>query len=796
MSRAGSAAVLAGGLVLGVASVASYLVKRAYAPVSRSIAFQAFPGKRYRPAAAAVGAPSGHLEVLPSQYPRVRRDDTEETLHGVIIQDPYRWLEDADSPDVAEFVEEQNVLTQSVLDQCTTRPAFSKLLEKLMDYEKFGTPFKKGQRYYYTHNTGLQAQSVVYSQSSLDGEPVVLIDPNTLSADGTVALSSWAFSEDGSTLAYALSSGGSDWQTVHVLGVDPGMGATTQHPDTLRHVKFSCLAWTHDGRGFFYNRFPPPPEGGGEAGTETARADNQELAYHVLGDDQARDVTILALPEHPDWMIGCEVSDDGGRAILSISSGCEPVNRVWILDLDAVGRRADGALDFSPFAHGAAGSRELPLNKLVDDFKASYEYVGSRGSEWTFLTNAGAPRYRVVRTDISAPAPAWTNVVPQHEADLLQWVRLLGGGKLVCSYLRNVQAHVETRDFETGRWLADVQLPGIGSVTGFSGDHKATEFFLSFASFTEPGATFRGDVAASDSDITLHRRIATASFSPDDFQTRQIFGTSKDGTRVPMFVVSQKGLTLDGTAPTLLYGYGGFNISLTPSFSASRLAWMLAYGGVTVVANLRGGGEFGTGWRDAGSLSHKQNVFDDFVACAEELVAQRYCSPASLVIQGGSNGGLLVAACAEQRPDLFAAVLGQVGVMDLLRFHKFTIGHAWITDYGNPDVAEDFNWLLPLSPLHNVARPKDDGQYPAFLLTTGDHDDRVVPLHTLKLVATLQHTLAGDLNPSQRNPLLTRVEVRAGHGAGKPTAKVIAEVSDMLAFAAGVVGAPWVHGSA
>ncbi|KFM28357.1 Prolyl endopeptidase [Auxenochlorella protothecoides] len=730
MSRAGSAAVLAGGLVLGVASVASYLVKRAYAPVSRSIAFQAFPGKRYRPAAAAVGAPSGHLEVLPSQYPRVRRDDTEETLHGVIIQDPYRWLEDADSPDVAEFVEEQNVLTQSVLDQCTTRPAFSKLLEKLMDYEKFGTPFKKGQRYYYTHNTGLQAQSVVYSQSSLDGEPVVLIDPNTLSADGTVALSSWAFSEDGSTLAYALSSGGSDWQTVHVLG--------------------------------------------------TARADNQELAYHVLGDDQAWDVTILALPEHPDWMIGCEVSDDGGRAILSISSGCEPVNRVWILDLNAVGRRADGALDFSPFAHGAAGSRELPLNKLVDEFKASYEYVGSRGSEWTFLTNAGAPRYRVVRTDISAPAPAWTNVVPQHEADLLQWVRLLGGGKLVCSYLRNVQAHVETRDFETGRWLADVQLPGIGSVTGFSGDHKATE----------------GDVAASDSDITLHRRIATASFSPDDFQTRQIFGTSKDGTRVPMFVVSRKGLTLDGTAPTLLYGYGGFNISLTPSFSASRLAWMLAYGGVTVVANLRGGGEFGTGWRDAGSLSHKQNVFDDFVACAEELVAQRYCSPASLVIQGGSNGGLLVAACAEQRPDLFAAVLGQVGVMDLLRFHKFTIGHAWITDYGNPDVAEDFNWLLPLSPLHNVARPKDDGQYPAFLLTTGDHDDRVVPLRTLKLVATLQHTLAGDLNPSQRNPLLTRVEVRAGHGAGKPTAKVIAEVSDMLAFAAGVVGAPWVHGSA
>ncbi|RMZ53627.1 hypothetical protein APUTEX25_003161, partial [Auxenochlorella protothecoides] len=720
MSRAGSAAVLAGGLVLGVASVASYLVKRAYAPVSRSIAFQAFPGKRYRPAAAAVGAPSGHLEVLPSQYPRVRRDDTEETLHGVIIQDPYRWLEDADSPDVAEFVEEQNVLTQSVLDQCTTRPAFSKLLEKLMDYEKFGTPFKKGQRYYYTHNTGLQAQSVVYSQSSLDGEPVVLIDPNTLSADGTVALSSWAFSEDGSTLAYALSSGGSDWQTVH------------------------------------------------------------ELAYHVLGDDQAWDVTILALPEHPDWMIGCEVSDDGGRAILSISSGCEPVNRVWILDLNAVGRRADGALDFSPFAHGAAGSRELPLNKLVDEFKASYEYVGSRGSEWTFLTNAGAPRYRVVRTDISAPAPAWTNVVPQHEADLLQWVRLLGGGKLVCSYLRNVQAHVETRDFETGRWLADVQLPGIGSVTGFSGDHKATE----------------GDVAASDSDITLHRRIATASFSPDDFQTRQIFGTSKDGTRVPMFVVSRKGLTLDGTAPTLLYGYGGFNISLTPSFSASRLAWMLAYGGVTVVANLRGGGEFGTGWRDAGSLSHKQNVFDDFVACAEELVAQRYCSPASLVIQGGSNGGLLVAACAEQRPDLFAAVLGQVGVMDLLRFHKFTIGHAWITDYGNPDVAEDFNWLLPLSPLHNVARPKDDGQYPAFLLTTGDHDDRVVPLRTLKLVATLQHTLAGDLNPSQRNPLLTRVEVRAGHGAGKPTAKVIAEVSDMLAFAAGVVGAPWVHGSA
>ncbi|KAK2078881.1 hypothetical protein QBZ16_002571 [Prototheca wickerhamii] len=699
----------------------------------------------------------GHLQVTPEQYPAVRRENLTETLHGVAIEDPYRWLEDPDSPETVKFVEAQNALTSQVLEQCSTRPAFAKLLERLMDFEKFSAPFKRGGRYYYTHNTGKGlAQSVVYSQKTLEDAPTVLLDPNALSEDGTVALSSWSFSEDGTTLAYALSSGGSDWQRVLALRVDQETGAPSALPDELEHVKFSSLAWTHDGRGLFYNRYPPPPKGGDEAGTETTRADNQQLAYHVLGTPQEQDVTVLAL------------THDGRYLVLSIVCGCEPVNRVWILDLDAVPRSADGALDLCAYAFGQPGSKPLPLHKLVDDFTASYEYLGSSGSVWTFRTNAGAPRYRIQRVDVAAARPEWSDLVAEHPEHLLQWAAQVGPDKLVTAYLCNVQAQLKVRDLASGKALADIELPGIGSIAGFSGNHKSTEFFLSFTGFTEPGIILRGDLAESNSATTVHRRIATKGFDPDDFETTQLFATSRDGTRVPFFVVRAKGRALDGRAPTLLYGYGGFNISLTPAFSASRLAWMLAYGGISVVANLRGGGEFGTAWRDAGSRQHKQNVFDDFVACAEELVSKKYCSPDTLAIQGGSNGGLLVAACAEQRPDLFAAVLGQVGVMDLLRFHKFTIGHAWMTDYGNPDKAEDFGWLLPLSPVHNVARPADGGQYPAILLTT----DR-------------------ETSP-QQNPLLTRVEVKAGHGAGKPTAKVIAEIADMYGFAAAIIGADWV----
>lgn len=742
----------------------------------------------------------GKLSVLPSQYPTVRRDPAVvEVLHGVTVPDPYRWLEDADAAETGAFVDAQNALTAGVLEQCSTRAQFKQLFQELYDYEKVGLPSRRGARYVYSKNTGLQAQSVVYSAASLGEEGTVLLDPNTLSADGTVALMGSAFSEDGTLLAYSLSSGGSDWRTVRVAAVDQATGERADLPDVLEHVKFSSLAWTHDGRGFFYMSYAPPDTA--DAGTETGKNSDQQLRYHALGSPQADDPTVLALPEQPDWMMGAEVSDDGRYLILTVSAGCEPVNRLWAVDLAAVpAAPATGALDFSgvDFHRGAA---PLPLLKIVDDFSASWDYVGSSedGGSWTLMTNLGAPRYRVLRVDVSAaavpPPSQWEVVLEQHGKDLLQWCALLKGGLMACCYLRDVKGALQLRDFASGALVRELPMPGIGSVGGFSGNHKSTEFFFSLTGFTDPGAQYRCDAARPDAEPELFRRAAT-KFDPAHFTTEQVFVPSADGVLIPMFLVHAKDLHKDGTAPTILYGYGGFSIALEPSFSVSRVAWLLAYGGVLAVANCRGGGEYGVEWRNDGSMGKKQNVFDDFQACAEHLHAAGYCSPATLAIQGGSNGGLLVAACANQRPDLYACVLAQVGVMDMLRFAKFTIGHAWVSDYGDAAVEEHFRWLLPYSPLHNVAPPAGGSrQYPAMLLTTGSHDDRVVPLHTHKLLAQLQHALAGggDAAAPQRNPLLARVEVRAGHGAGKPTAKIIQETADMFSFAAAVMGAEWRH---
>ena len=464
---------------------------------------------------------------------------------------------------------------------------------------------------------------------------------------------------------------------------------------------------------------------------------------------------------------------------------------------------SDGAahLDFSSFDFHT-GTAPLPVHKVVDNFNAAWQYVSSDsavdGGAWTLMTNLNAPRYKLVRGDvtgdgdiiISSPEE-WPEVIAEHPKNVLQWVSRLKGDSLVACYLEDVKSVLQLRKFSTGEVVKELPLPGIGSVAGFSGDHKYSEFFFSFTGFTEPGAQYHC-IADDDEDPTpqLFRRITT-KFDPDAFETRQVFVPSKDGTLVPMFLVHRKGKVFNGDAATLLYGYGGFNISLEPSFSISRVCWLLAYDGVYAVANCRGGGEYGITWRNDGSLAKKQNVFDDFISCAEYLHAEKISSPATLAIQGGSNGGLLVAACVNQRPDLFAVGIAQVGVLDCLRFKLFTIGHAWISDYGNVDTEEDFNWIVKWSPLHNVAPPANGGQYPAILLTTGDHDDRVVPLHTHKLLAQMQYVLSGGKGSVQRNPLLARVEVRAGHGAGKPTAKVIAEAADMFSFAAEVMGAEW-----
>ncbi|KAF8058088.1 Prep [Scenedesmus sp. PABB004] len=753
------------------------------------------------PSAAAAGAPQSGLSLLPSDYPEVARGSTVDELHGVAVPDPYRWLEDPDAPETQAFVEAQNKVTAKVLAQCDTRDKFKELFTAVYDYEKFDTPFKRGPRYYYYHNTGLQQHYVLLGQDSLQGEPVVLLDPNGLSEDGTVALKDAVFSDDGALLAYSLSSGGSDWATIRVLEVGAD-GRGVERGDLLEHVKFSSIAWTHDGQGFFYNRYPEPSKCAGPLGTETDSNTDQQLVYHRLGSPQAEDVVVHADPDHPTWMFSAEVTDDGRYVLVYTSEGCAPQNRLYVLDLASVPRRADdGALDFSSFDR-FKGSAPLPLVKLVDSFDASWDYVANEGEAFTFKTNLDAPRYRVVRVDLSAPGPspsAWREVVPQHPRDLLQSAVALAGDELVLRHLRDVKSALALHRLSTGERVREFELPGIGSVSGFSGNRKSSEFFFSFTSFVQPGATFRVDLAAGDAPPALFRATALkVPHAPEEYEVKQVFVTSKDGTQVPMFITHRRGLVLDGSNPTLLYGYGGFNISLEPGFSPSRLAWMAGYGGVFAQANLRGGGEYGVEWRDAGSKANKQNVFDDFQACAEYLQAAGYCRADKLAIQGGSNGGLLVAACVNQRPDLYACGIAQVGVLDMFRFHKFTIGAAWCTDYGSPDERAAFEVLRRYSPLHNVSPPAGGaGQYPAVILATGDHDDRVVPLHSLKFVAELQHALvaARGADAAQRNPLLLRCETKSGHGAGRPTTKIIAETADLIGFAAAALRASWVAGA-
>ena len=730
-------------------------------------------------------------------------------MHGFTIPDPYRWLEDPDSEETKKFVDSQNHLFESVLSQCETRDSFKGLFEKVFDYPKFGTPFKRGSRYYYYHNSGVQNQYVLYTQSTLDSPATVLIDPNTLSDDGTISMGSIEFSEDGSFMSYSLSSGGSDWQTIHVMSIDQETGASIKLDDKLDFVKFSSMAWTHDHKGFFYNTFPKPKTGV-DLGTETDVNVGQQLRFHTLGAPCEDDPIIYEDPGNPTWMNSADVTDCGRYLLLYISEGCQPSNRLWIVDLEKLDllpscdkTSAVKSVDWSAYDVRKKGAKKLPLLKLVDSFDASFGVVANSGSIFTFKTNLDAPKNKLVRVDIASPDlkphKEWPVLIEEHEKDVLQSAVALKGDHLVLRYLRDVRGKLELRSLATGGLVTELKLPGIGSVSGFSGSHKSTECFYGFSSFAEPGATFRvdlDDIVSGSEEPTLFRRTELkVPHDPSDYVTEQAFFPSKDGTLIPMFITHRKGLILDGSRshPTLLYGYGGFNISLEPGFSASRLSFIKGYDGVFAQVNLRGGGEYGREWRDAGSKDKKQNVFDDFQAAAEYLIANKYCTPSSLTIQGGSNGGLLVAACANQRPDLYSCILGQVGVMDMLRFHKFTIGHAWVTDYGCSDEAADFDYLIKYSPLHNVATPSDGGQYPAVLLATGDHDDRVVPLHSHKLIATLQHELALKSEGSaQRNPLCIRVEVRAGHGAGKPTAKVIEETADLFSFAAKCMSAKWV----
>ena len=670
-------------------------------------------------------------------YPPAARGDVTDDYHGVVVADPYRWLEDPDSPETRAWVGAEVALTRSVLDAVPQRPAIHARLTKMWNFERFGAPQKVNGRYFWSRNDGLQAQAVLYTAAALDGEPTVLIDPNTMSTDGTVSLAGTSVSNTAKYIAYATSDGGSDWRTWRVREVATGKDL----PDLVEWSKFSGASWAHDDSGFYYSRYDKP-----QNPLEQVN-DNQKVYFHKLGDPQEKDVLVHADPAHPQRGFGVTISEDGKHELLSVWEGTEPKNRVW---------------------HRPAGSPTgRPFQPIMDNFDAQYGFVGNEGDKAWFWTDKDAPRGRLIAVDLKRPAPEkWTELIPQR-AETLEGVTAVGG-RLIATWLRDAHSVVTLHD-AGGKELGELALPGVGTAGGFGGEWDDAESFYSYTSFATPTQLYRLDVKTTQS--TLWKK-AQVDFDPEAYEVKQVFFPSKDGTKVPMFIAHKKGLELNGDNPLLLYGYGGFNISLTPNFSLSRVAWM-ELGGVYAVVNLRGGGEYGKEWHDGGRLKNKQNVFDDFIAAAEHLHAAGYSKPARTAIQGGSNGGLLVGAAMTQRPELFGAALPAVGVLDMLRYHNFTIGWAWASDYGRSDDPEMFPLLRSYSPLHNL---KEGTRYPSTMVMTADHDDRVVPAHSYKFAAELQRVHSGE------NPVLIRIDTRAGHGAGKSTEQLIDETADVLAF--------------
>lgn len=674
------------------------------------------------------------------KYSETRRVDHVDEYHGVKVPDPYRWLEDdvRENKDVAAWVEAKNKEAFGYLKTIPEREPIRKRLNELWNYEKFGTPFKAGGRYYYYHNSGLQNQSVLFTQDSLEDEAAVFMDPNSWSKDGTVALSGTQFSDDGRYVAYGVQEAGSDWRKWKVRDIATGKDLD----DELNWVKFNSPDWTKDGKGFFYARYPDPS---GDAEFQALNL-NMKVYYHRVGTSQDLDVLVYENPAEPSWGYQAEVTEDGRYLVITVWKGTDDKYRVIYKDLKEL--------------YG------LPTD-LISTFDNEFTLIGNDGSNFFFKTDLEAPRRRVISIDVRKPdAKNWKEVIPQRE-ETLRGVGLVGN-TFVASYLKDAKTQINIHSMK-GDFIREVEFPGIGSASGFGGKRGDTDTFYSFSSFATPPSIYRYDILTGKSELF---RQAKVKFNPDDYEVKQVFYESKDGTRVPMFLSHKKGLKLDGMNPTLLYGYGGFNIPLTPRFSISRVAWM-EMGGVYAQANLRGGGEYGEKWHKAGTKLKKQNVFDDFIAAAEWLIENKYTSTPKLAIQGGSNGGLLVGACMTQRPDLFGACLPAVGVMDMLRFHKFTAGRFWVDDYGSSDNEDEFKALLKFSPYHNL---KDGVKYPATMVTTADTDDRVVPGHSFKFAARLQEAHGGDA------PVLIRIETKAGHGAGKPTAKIIEELTDAWAF--------------
>ena len=684
------------------------------------------------------GLAQQNVGVKKFDYPPAPTSNQVDDYHGTHVSDPYRPLEDPDSAPTRAWIGAENKLTFGYLEQSPAREKIRARLKDLLNYERYSVPEKKGKRYFYSHNSGLQNQSVLYWMPSLDAEPRVLLDPNTLSADGTVAIGGMDISDDGELIAYSLATSGSDWHEWHVREVATGRDL----PDLIKWSKFSGASFSKDGKGFFYSRYDEPKE------QSMLRDANyyQKLYYHKLGTPQSADMLIYKRDDHKEWGFGGVVTEDGKYLVIFVSEGTDPKNRIYYKDLT---------------------KPDSPVIALLDEKDAVYNFIDNDGPVFWFVTNLHAPLSKVIAIDTRNPGrEQWKTLIPESQETLLS--AGVVDNKFVASYLKD--AHSEVRIFGLdGKFLRAVEMPGIGTVGGFGGKRTDKESFYSYTSYSTPATIYRYDLERGTSTVF---RTPVVKFNPEDYETKQVFYTSKDGTRVPMFITARKGAKLDGNNPTLLYGYGGFDISLTPAFSAGNLVWM-EMGGVYVQANLRGGGEYGEPWHLAGTKLKKQNVFDDFIAAAEWLIANKYTQPAKLAISGRSNGGLLVGACMAQRPELYGAALPGVGVMDMLRFHKFTIGWAWTSDYGSSDDAAEFAAIYKYSPLHNL---KAGTKYPATLIVTADHDDRVVPAHSFKFAATLQAAQAGDA------PVLIRIETKAGHGAGKPISKAIEEITDEWSF--------------
>ena len=699
-------------------------------------------------------------------YPETRRVEQVDEFHGVKVEDPYRWLEAdvRESSEVAEWVEAQNKVARAYLDAIPQRPAIVERLTELYDYERYSAPTQQGGKYFYQKNDGLQNQSVLYVADRYDAEGRVLVDPNEWSADGTVAMRSFAVSDDGRYLAYARADAGSDWQQIYVLDIEKNELLEEQ----LKWVRFGGIDWTKDGRGFYYNRYPEPPPGE----QYQSAALNQMVYYHKLGTKQEDDTLIYRRPDHPDWGFSVGPTDDGKYLVLSIDRSTDPQNQVYVRE--------------------ASAASDAPWTELIGDFENQFSFIGNEGKKFFFVTDLDAPTKRIVAMDIDQPGREHlTEIVPAQKGTL-DGANILSG-RILAQYLVDVLTEIAVFDLE-GESLGKVERPGFGSIHGFSGEQDDTETFYVYTSYNTPARIYRYDVTANESRMI---REPALKFDPEKFEVEQVFYNSKDGTRIPMTLAylkrsnsSERAATpLRGVPastpaahlPTLLYGYGGFNISLTPGFNPDYIAWM-EMGGAVAVANLRGGGEYGEEWHQAGKTLKKQNVFDDFIAAAEWLIAKGYTTSEKLSIMGGSNGGLLVGAAEVQRPELFGACIPMVGVLDMLRFHQFTAGQFWRDEYGNVEDEAEFKALYAYSPYHNL-KP---AEYPATLIMTADTDDRVVPMHSFKFGAALQRAQQGD------EPILLRIETRAGHGGGTPVKKLIEIAADRLAFLAKTleIGAP------